>query len=190
MRFDADVAGREGQEPRAHHRERLAAVPRAGARGGERRRRDKEAGLTHGGFYKHFDSKHALVESAIADAFADFVRMLEEGTALPAAEAFRALYLSEDHRGHPGRGCPVAALGQDVDRGSARLKAAFGAGVRRLVGALAHGRAGSAPAKRSAAIREFSMLVGAMVIARASDDGTAQEVLAACGSERRSSVSG
>ena len=94
----------------------------------------KEAGLTHGGFYKHFDSKDALVESAIGDAFAGFVRMLEVG---------------------------------------------------RLVGGLARGMAGSAHARRSAAIREFSMLVGAMVIARASDDATAREVLAACRSERR-----
>ena len=144
----------------------------------------REAGLTHGGFYKHFDSKDALVESAIADAFADFARMLEEGEALPAAEAYRALYLSEEHRGHPGRGCPVAALGQDVGRGSLRLRAAFGDGVRRIVAALVRGLGGAAQAERSAAIREFSMLVGAMVIARASDDETAREVLAACRSER------
>ena len=147
-----------------------------------------EAGLTHGGFYKHFDSKDALVESAIGDAFAGFIRMLEEGDALPAAEAYRTLYLSEEHRGHPGRGCPVAALGQEVGRGSPRLRAAFGAGIGRLVGALARGMAGSAQARRSAAIREFSMLVGAMVIARASDDATAGEVLAACRSERRVSA--
>jgi hypothetical protein len=62
----------------------------------------------------------------------------------------------------------------------ASLKAAFGAGVKRIVAALARVMKGSAKAKEAAAFREFSMLVGAMVIARACDDETSRAVLNAC----------
>lgn len=141
----------------------------------------KEAGLTHGGFYKHFDSKEDLAERAIAMAFEEFVAQLADGDAMEAIAAYRARYLSEEHRSHPGLGCPVAALGQDVARAPARLRAAFGEGVQRIVAALARIRRGSAVSRRRAAIREFSVLVGAVVIARASDDATAREILAACG---------
>ena len=54
-----------------------------------------------------------------------------------------------------------------------------------MVDAIAVTRKGSATARRTAALREFSMLVGAMVIARASDPEMAGEVLTACGGEMR-----
>jgi TetR/AcrR family transcriptional repressor of nem operon len=139
----------------------------------------KAAGMTHGGFYKHFDSKEALVEAAIDAAFAEFTDALERGEPNEAVAAYRARYLSEGHRTHPGIGCPVAAVGQDIGRAPDNLKAAFGAGVRRTVAALARVMKGSTPAKEAAAFRELSMLVGAMVIARASDPKTARDVLAA-----------
>lgn len=66
------------------------------------------------------------------------------------------------------------------------LKIAFGRGVRRIVAALARVMKGSAQAKETAAFRKFSMLVGAMVIARASDPETDRNVLAAC--KRRSGL--
>lgn len=141
----------------------------------------RDAGLTHGGFYKHFDSKQALAEGALEAAFADFARALEEGDPAEAYAAYRARYLSPEHRDNPCLGCPAATLGQDVGRGSERLRAAFGQGVRRIVGAMARAMRGSAEARRAAALREFSMLVGALVIARASDDDLAGEVLSACG---------
>jgi len=144
----------------------------------------KAAGMTHGGFYKHFESKEALVEAAIDAAFAEFVEALERGEPDQAVAAYRALYLSNDHKNHPGLGCPVATVGQEIGRTQDRLKSAFGAGVRRIVAALARAMKGSAKAKEAAAFREFSMLVGAMVIARASDPETARNVLAAC--KRRS----
>ena len=140
----------------------------------------KAAGLTHGGFYKHFDSKGALIEAAIGAAFAGFAEPLERGEPERAVAAYRALYLSEGHKNHPGIGCPVASLGPDIGRAPERLKSAFGAGVRRIVAALARVRKGSAHEREAAAFRDASMLVGAMVIARASDPATARAVLAAC----------
>jgi len=137
-----------------------------------------EAGLTHGGFYKHFANKDALVESALDAAFATFTAMLD-GNPPDAASAFRELYLSDRHVRNPGRGCPVAAIGQDIGRGSEQLKTAFGRGVDHVVDALAETMDGSAEARRTAAFQQFSMLVGAVVIARASDPQTVDEVLSA-----------
>jgi TetR/AcrR family transcriptional repressor of nem operon len=139
-----------------------------------------EAGMTHGGFYKHFESKDALVASAIEAAFAGFITALEAGDAQDAYARYRALYLSEDHRTHPQIGCPVATLAQDISRSSEDLRDSFGSSVRRLLDAIAKNMRGPMTTKRSAAIREFSMMVGAIVIARASDNQTAAEVLAAC----------
>ena len=145
----------------------------------------QDAGMTHGGFYKHFDSKDALVERALDDAFSGFVAALREGEAGQAFATYRALYLSREHVAQPGVGCPVAALGAEIARGSGALKAAFGANVRRVIDAITGSRKGAAAARRTAALREFSMLVGAVIIARASDPDLADEVLAACGAETR-----
>ena len=141
----------------------------------------KDAGLTHGGFYKHFANKDALVESALQSAFATFVGMLESGEP-DAARAWRELYLSDGHIRNPGRGCPVSALGQDIGRGSQQIKASFGQGVEEIVDALAATMDGSADERRIAALQQFSMLVGAVVIARASDPQLADEVISAVSS--------
>ena len=69
----------------------------------------KAAGMTHGGFYKHFDTKEALIEAAIDAAFAGFAEPLEHGEPERAVAAYRALYLSDGHKNHPGIGCPVAS---------------------------------------------------------------------------------
>lgn len=138
------------------------------------------AGMTHGGFYKHFESKDALAGKAMSLAFGEFTKPLENDAGPQAYATYRARYLSPEHVSHPGLGCPVAALGQDVGRGAAALKAEFSAGVGRIVAAIANRMKGSESARRKAAIRDFSMLVGAIVIARASDEATAEQVLDAC----------
>src|ERR1700761_6795823 len=73
----------------------------------------KAAGLTHGGFYKHFDSRDDLVAEAVEAALAQGQEGYEaavEGAADPLA-AFVDWYLSETHRDDPGAGCAVVALG-------------------------------------------------------------------------------
>ncbi len=143
----------------------------------------KHAGMTHGGFYKHFDTKDALVERALESAFEAFIGSLEEAEAETTLATFRALYLSAEHKAQPAMGCPIAALGSEIARSSRSVKTAFGAGVRRVVEALAKGREGSVTARRTAALRDLSMVVGAMIIARASDEDLAEEVLIACGGD-------
>ena len=80
----------------------------------------QSAGMTHGGFYKHFEDKDELLADAIADALDDVCTHIERMTAgLPRAGALRAViafYLSEEHMEHPEAGCALAALGTEIAR--------------------------------------------------------------------------
>ncbi|MFI1286763.1 TetR/AcrR family transcriptional regulator [Streptomyces sp. NPDC020858] len=82
----------------------------------------KAAGLTHGGFYKQFASKEALIDEATTHAFDGLARLrddaLEQHTGQRDA-AQRALidtYLSVEHRDNAADGCPAAALAADIAR--------------------------------------------------------------------------
>src|SRR5258707_3203845 len=68
----------------------------------------KAADLTHGGFYKHFESKDQLVAEACAEAVE---AMIERLTA--AGSSAVAMYLSTRHRDDPAVGCPLAAIGSE-----------------------------------------------------------------------------
>lgn len=144
----------------------------------------KDAGLTHGGFYRHFESKDALVDGALEAAFEEILAPLEadlaEGSPKTVGERFRAFYLSEGHLRNEGRGCPAATLAGDIRRASPSNKAAFSAGVRRMLAALARTKPGNDRAREAAAARELAMLVGAVAIARAGDPDLAETMLAAC----------
>lgn len=143
-----------------------------------------EAGMTHGGFYRHFDTKDDLVVEALRSAFDDFAEPLElrqkiESPQAVAAE-YKALYLSLQHIENPGFGCPMPALGSDLAREPAAIRAEFSAGVERVVAALSAAIEGTAEERRGAALREVSMLVGAVLLARACDGAMASDILAAC----------
>jgi TetR/AcrR family transcriptional repressor of nem operon len=141
------------------------------------------AGLTHGGFYKHFATKEELVREAVAAAFGVQVARFDDRAAKAgagaAAAAYRADYLSDEHVARPGMGCPVAALGAEAARQGAAMQAVFGDGAGALVDRLASAY-GDAPDARKAAIRDMAQLVGAVVVARALGPGLLRdEVLAA-----------
>lgn len=143
-----------------------------------------EAQMTHGGFYRHFKSKDDLVSQALHQAFAEFTAPLATRQAVePAAQVgteFKAMYLSDEHVQNPGQGCPMPAVGSELGRESPAVRAAFGAGLEHMIANLAHGMAGTTEERSAAATREMAMLVGALVLARASDPDTAQRVLKAC----------
>ena len=111
------------------------------------------AGLTHGGFYKRFASKEALVSEAVEQAFADRAAQLD---GVDPAE-FADSYLSPAHRDHPGDGCPAAGFGADVAREEE------GSGARR---AYAQG-VESYARLFGGDLAAVSTLVGAIVLARA-----------------------
>ncbi len=96
------------------------------------------AGLTHGGFYAHFESKDALIAEAIDAMFADGQRRApgladalgnETADARAALGAYLASYLSPEHRDRPDRGCPLPALSTDIARISGAARARFAEGL-------------------------------------------------------------
>ncbi|WER50811.1 TetR/AcrR family transcriptional regulator [Cupriavidus sp. WKF15] len=142
----------------------------------------KEAGLTHGGFYKHFDSRDALVLEAMAAALKS--GSSGNGSGAPKGaftfESIVEAYLSKRHRDKVGSGCAVTALMSDVGRADKETKALFTSQVRRNlegIGALlaAEGRKGD----KHAAIVALCIMTGALGLSRAvSDDKLSIEILA------------
>lgn len=142
----------------------------------------KSAGMTHGGFYRHFADKEDLLAESLSVAFEAFALPLldaPEAEAPRAKRAFRDRYLSADHRVSPGVGCPAAALGSEIARADEAVQQAFREGVERIVAGLSRGEAQDRPARKDA-LRDLAMILGAVVIARAAGDPLASELLDAC----------
>ena len=137
------------------------------------------AGLTHGGFYKHFGSRDDLIAEATERALADSDRFVHELTD-DAKDPLTALvdwYLSAEHRDDPGAGCAVPALGGDVRRGDERLRSAYRRQVERYFENVERFGGGGDDA-RQRAILAVSALVGAIVLSRAVDaEALSDEIL-------------
>jgi TetR/AcrR family transcriptional regulator, transcriptional repressor for nem operon len=130
----------------------------------------KAAGLTHGGFYGHFDSKEDLAAEASAQAFLRsaeiWLSLIENSRGAPLTAIARN-YLSETHRDHPGQGCPMAALGPDAARQGRPVRRAFTEGFEKHLEILAEISPGrSKAARRKAALGFLAQMVGAIVLAR------------------------
>jgi TetR/AcrR family transcriptional repressor of nem operon len=143
------------------------------------------AGMTHGGFYKHFASKDELSVLAAGAAFEEIAARFDGRERQAGREAARAAYLAEylssAHVENPELGCPVAAFGSDAGRGSEALAGAFAAGVQMLIARIG---ATEDAAGRAEAIRRLATLIGAVVAARAVGKGPLRdEILAACVSD-------
>src|SRR5206468_7868635 len=97
----------------------------------------KEAGLTHGGFYAHFESRDAMLAEAADRAGAESVAGLERLLAsVPPKEAFQALvkaYLSQAHVECAETGCPVAALGSEIPRQAPEVRRAATRRIKEMI---------------------------------------------------------
>jgi TetR/AcrR family transcriptional repressor of nem operon len=136
----------------------------------------KEAGVTIGGFYKHFGSRDELVVEALATAFKD-LDVWEEHTE-DMAQLLQS-YLTETHRDAPGNGCAMGALLGDMTRGSKSARALYTERVKRSVAFTStllpstHGQN-----KRGRALLILSALLGAINLSRAvSDPQLSREIL-------------
>ncbi|WP_433362019.1 TetR/AcrR family transcriptional regulator [Actinoplanes sp. CA-142083] len=110
-----------------------------------------EVGLTHGGFYKQFASKEALVAEAVGQAFGD----LTDRLTTVDRESFVRGYLSAEHRDRPGDGCPAAGFGGDLSHESS------GAAVE------AYAKGLELYGRELGSLADVATLVGAIVLARA-----------------------
>ncbi len=132
-----------------------------------------EAGLTHGGFYKHFGSKADLLSEAMN---CGFTRSAEKTEGVNR-EKFIEYYLSRQHRDDMGKGCVMSALGTDAARQSESIKETFAAGIERQLEVL-----GTENGTRADLINTIAHLVGALVLSRACPDNSAlaDEILDVC----------
>lgn len=136
----------------------------------------KDAGLTHGGFYAHFDSREALVIEAFAyamDRSTERWRKLAEVT--PPDKRMATIvenYLTPLHRDDPGHGCAVTALGAEIARESPKTRKAFAAKLEQMVDMLAE-QIPDVPRKtaRKQALATLSTMVGTLVLARIAGSG-------------------
>jgi TetR/AcrR family transcriptional repressor of nem operon len=136
----------------------------------------KEAGLTHGGFYAHFDSRDALVVEAFAyamDRSTERWRKLVED--MPPERRLAMIadsYLTRAHRDDPGHGCAVPALGAEIARENPKTRKAFAARLEQMIEMLAD-QIPDVPraTARKQAMASLATMMGTLVLARVAGSG-------------------
>jgi TetR/AcrR family transcriptional repressor of nem operon len=135
------------------------------------------AGLTHGGFYRHFRNKEQLVSEALSAAGDKTIATIGRRIAKGGLNAAVDGYLSKSHRDSPTPICPFAALGSEIARSGKETKIAATELLEKVFVTLA----GDAPDReeaRSAAILVLSTMIGAMTLARiVADPDLSSEIL-------------
>lgn len=136
----------------------------------------QEAGLTHGGFCRHFVSRDELVAAAVERALAQGSARNVVTYGHGGRRSFEAIiddYLSPAHRSHPEAGCAVAGLAGDVSRADDRTRSAYRRQVRKYLGLLAELTPGTnADDDRRRSCLVLSAMVGALVTSRAIGEGS------------------
>jgi TetR/AcrR family transcriptional regulator, transcriptional repressor for nem operon len=125
----------------------------------------KEAGLTVGGFYAHFRSKEELVLESFRAMLKATQESLQQLPGPNRRAAFRAIYLSDRHRDHPESGCPVLALAFETAGQSASFRRKFAAELGRTL--TEREKIFGSHEPRAEVLREYSLLIGAQLLARA-----------------------
>jgi TetR/AcrR family transcriptional repressor of nem operon len=174
------------QKEQTHARLVQAASRRFRGRGGEGVTIGDLMGelkLTHGGFYRHFNSKEQLFAEAVARGFAETeARMISAlAQAKPGSELKTLIerYLSLEHCAQPAEGCPAAALAGEMARHSRPVRLRFEAAIHAHASRLLKFLPGtSEEEKRRNALVLFSGMAGAMTMARAvADEKLRQNIL-------------
>src|SRR3954447_15422622 len=133
----------------------------------------KDAGLTNGAFYAHFESKNDLVTAAIADQLetlnANLVAQAEPGR--PGLEQIVRWYLSPDHRDDRDDGCPNAALLDEIGRSADATRQAYTEGVLVVIdGLAARMEPEDPPSARVKALSLLGLMAGTLQLCRALTD--------------------
>jgi TetR/AcrR family transcriptional repressor of nem operon len=151
------------------------AIRRSGYRGAGVADIMKEAGLTHGGFYAHFESREGMLAEAADRAGADTVAFLAGvAAAAPPKQELDAMlraYLSKEHVESAETGCAVAALGSEMPRQAPKVRRAATHRIKEMIDLVARqlpdwGR----PGAHERALVTVATALGALILARAVDD--------------------
>jgi TetR/AcrR family transcriptional repressor of nem operon len=157
------------QEEKAHSRERIVAaaarrIRESGITGFSIADVMKDADLTHGGFYGHFNSRDELIAAALTHALHESKLVYDESAQLSFKQIVTQ-YLSRAHRDTPSAGCAVVALGSEVPRADAETRAVMDAHLKRYIQAIA-----ASIDDAELAIPIVCMLNGALTLSRLVDD--------------------
>ena len=133
------------------------------------------AGLTHGGFYRHFDSKDQLVAEASAVASAATTDQIAAAASREprrkGLEAVVSRYLSTAHRDNRRDGCPLAALGSELARADMETRNTATAAFLKLVDIVAGQIDEAKPEEaKKRAMAAVSTMIGALTMSRIMND--------------------
>jgi TetR/AcrR family transcriptional regulator, transcriptional repressor for nem operon len=131
----------------------------------------QDAGLTHGGFYKHFGSKDDLLLESLREGFREIEdTLVHAAEQSPPGEEWKAVvktYLSLELCEHPERGCPLAALSPELARADKSMKPQIVAELVNYKSRMLPFMPGQRTAdKERAFFAIFSTMIGAVGIAR------------------------
>ncbi len=139
----------------------------------------RDAGLTHGGFYKHFGSKDELLTESLSEAFREMAdRLTQAAEKSQPGTAWKAIvkaYLSPEHCDHAECGCPLAALAPELARADHAMKAPIRGELIKYKNRMLPLMPGRRVAdKERAFFAIFSTMIGAIAIARILPDQAAR----------------
>jgi AcrR family transcriptional regulator len=132
----------------------------------------KDAGLTNGAFYAHFQSKDDLVANVVADQLCEQrARFHAQAPDHAGLEQYVREYLSVPHRDGPEDGCPSAALLDEIGRSTPETKRAYTAGLLAIIDDIAARLAPDDPqSARVRTLSAFAMMIGTLQLSRALTD--------------------
>ncbi|BES85213.1 TetR family transcriptional regulator [Pectobacterium araliae] len=142
----------------------------------------KSVGLTHGGFYAHFESRDAMLAEAADRAGAETIALATDlAASAPRGQALERLaqaYLSKAHLEDIENGCPIAALGSEMPRQAPEVRHAATCHIKEILNIITQqfpDREGTDATGE--ALLTMSTMVGALILARAVDDPAISETL-------------
>jgi TetR/AcrR family transcriptional repressor of nem operon len=137
------------------------------------------AGLTHGGFYRHFESKDQVLAEACGVAVDTLVSELEGVANVGGFNGAVSHYLSTDHRDSLEKSCPYAALGSELVRSNEQVKEIATQGLERVIELLAaQSEPGKSESARAHALAAMCTMMGALTLSRmASHPALSAEIL-------------
>jgi TetR/AcrR family transcriptional repressor of nem operon len=135
----------------------------------------KDAGLTHGGFYAHFESREAMLAEAADRAGGESVAMMQKiAASLPPQKALVAMmeaYLSEEHVESIETGCATAALCSEMPRQTPEIRRVATRRIKEMIDLVSRQSPDwGQPGAHERALVSIATMVGTLALARAVDD--------------------
>jgi TetR/AcrR family transcriptional repressor of nem operon len=140
------------------------------------------AGLTHGGFYKHFDSKEQVVDESLAFAIAAMAGSMRSTVeSSPGGRGLRKVvedYLSIEYQRDIAGGCPFVALASEIARSGDAIRQTATDGFLEMVDIIASRLEDlSPPAAKKEALVMMCTMIGAATMARVVTDSSLSKAI-------------